>query len=73
MYLKFKEGGKSITFLTYDGTFGAMDKILAFIQQYDMAFEDKDFLESSKLCNMAIRFTRLTCQWWSSLCACGKL
>ena len=33
-YCKFKKGGKSITFLTYDATFGAIDKILAFIQQY---------------------------------------
>ena len=31
-YHKFKEGGKSITFLTYDGTFGATDKILTSIQ-----------------------------------------
>ena len=28
---KFKEGGKNISFLTYDGTFGATDKVLGFI------------------------------------------
>ncbi|MCO5612729.1 hypothetical protein L7F22_066998 [Adiantum nelumboides] len=31
---KFKEGGKSITFQTYDGSYGATDKVLFFIQQY---------------------------------------
>ncbi|MCO5569042.1 hypothetical protein L7F22_022748 [Adiantum nelumboides] len=36
---KFKEGGKSISFLTYDGTFGATDKVLVFIQQFDATFE----------------------------------
>ncbi|MCO5608779.1 hypothetical protein L7F22_062995 [Adiantum nelumboides] len=35
---KFKEGGKNISFLTYDGTFGAIDKVLALIQQSDAAF-----------------------------------
>ena len=29
---KFKEGGKSITFLTYDGKFADLDKVLAFLQ-----------------------------------------
>ena len=29
---KFKEGGKNITFLSYDGTYGATDRILGFIQ-----------------------------------------
>ena len=42
-YQKFKEGGKSITFVTYDGTFGATNKVLAFIQQYDAIFGDEDF------------------------------
>ena len=47
---KYKEGGKSITFLTYDGTFGAIYKVLGFIhQQFDATFGDEDFLESSKL------------------------
>ena len=46
---KFKEGGKNITFLTYDGTFGATDKVLAFIQKFDAAFGDEHFSETSKL------------------------
>ena len=29
---KFKEGGKNVTFLSYDGTYGAMNHILGFIQ-----------------------------------------
>ena len=28
---RFKEGGKSITFQTYDGSYGATDKVLSFI------------------------------------------
>ncbi|MCO5572881.1 hypothetical protein L7F22_026640 [Adiantum nelumboides] len=40
---KFKEGGRNISFLTYDGTFGATDKVLAFIQQFDAAFGDEGF------------------------------
>ncbi|MCO5601473.1 hypothetical protein L7F22_055594 [Adiantum nelumboides] len=31
---QFKEGGKIITFQTYDGSYGATDKVLSFIQQY---------------------------------------
>ncbi|MCO5553384.1 hypothetical protein L7F22_006905 [Adiantum nelumboides] len=31
---KFKEGGKIITFQTYDGSYVAIDKVLFFIQQY---------------------------------------
>ena len=46
---KFKEGGKSITFLTYDGKFGDLDKVLAFIQPFDTAFRDENFSKSSKL------------------------
>ena len=34
-YQKFKQAGKNITFLTYDGTFEATDKVIAFIQQYN--------------------------------------
>ena len=48
-YRKFKEGAKSISFSTYNGAFGALDKVLAFIQQFDAAFGDENFFESSKL------------------------
>ena len=43
-------------FLAYDGTFGATNKVLAFIQQSDVAFEDESFLESLKLLNVAMHF-----------------
>ena len=59
---KFKEGGKNITFLTYDGTFGATDKVLAFIQQFDAAFGDEDFTESSKLRHVAMHFQKFARQ-----------
>ncbi|MCO5590907.1 hypothetical protein L7F22_044882 [Adiantum nelumboides] len=55
---KFKEGGKNISFLTYDGIFGATDKVLAFIQQFDAAFGDEGFTESSKLRHIALHFQK---------------
>ncbi|MCO5580854.1 hypothetical protein L7F22_034727 [Adiantum nelumboides] len=69
---KFKVGGKSISFLTYDGTFGATDKVLAFIQQFDAAFEDEGFTESSKLRHVAMHFQKSARQWWASLRANGE-
>ncbi|MCO5601201.1 hypothetical protein L7F22_055320 [Adiantum nelumboides] len=69
---KFKEGGKSISFFTYDGTFGATDKVLAFIQQFDAAFGDEGFTESSKLCHVAMHFQKSARQWWASLRANGE-
>ncbi|MCO5571771.1 hypothetical protein L7F22_025519 [Adiantum nelumboides] len=69
---KFKEGGKNISFLTYDGTFGAIDKVLAFIQQFDAAFGDEGFPESSKLRHVAMHFQKSARQWWASLQANGE-
>ncbi|MCO5599371.1 hypothetical protein L7F22_053473 [Adiantum nelumboides] len=69
---KFKDGGKSISFLTYDGTFGATDKVLAFIQQFNAAFGDEGFTESSKLRHLAIHFQKSARQWWASLWANGE-
>ncbi|MCO5572856.1 hypothetical protein L7F22_026615 [Adiantum nelumboides] len=69
---KFKEGGKNISFLTYDGTFGATDKVLAFIQQFDAAFGDEGFTESSKLRHVAMHFQKSARQWWASLRANGE-
>ncbi len=64
---KFKEGGKSISFLTYDGTFGAIDRVLGFIQQFDAAFGDEEFTESSKLRSVSMHFQKSARQWWASL------
>ncbi|MCO5587033.1 hypothetical protein L7F22_040978 [Adiantum nelumboides] len=69
---KFKEGGKNISFLTYDGTFGATNKVLAFIQQFDVAFGDEGFTESSKLRHVAMHFQKSARQWWASLRANGE-
>ncbi|MCO5586273.1 hypothetical protein L7F22_040212 [Adiantum nelumboides] len=70
---KFKEGGKNISFLTYDGTFGATDKVLAFIQQFDAAFGDEGFTESSKLHHVAMHFQKSARQWWASLRPNGEV
>ncbi|MCO5571737.1 hypothetical protein L7F22_025485 [Adiantum nelumboides] len=69
---KFKEEGKNISFLTYDGTFGATDEVLAFIQQFDAAFGDEGFTESSKLRHVAMHFQKSARQWWASLRANGE-
>ncbi|MCO5553536.1 hypothetical protein L7F22_007058 [Adiantum nelumboides] len=69
---KFKEGGKNISFLTYDDTFDATDKVLAFIQQFDAAFGDEGFTESSKLRHVAMHFQKSARQWWASLRANGE-
>ncbi|MCO5575690.1 hypothetical protein L7F22_029494 [Adiantum nelumboides] len=69
---KFKEGGKNISFLTYDGTFCATDKVLALIQQFDAAFRDEGFTESSKLHHAAMHFQKSARQWWASLRANGE-
>ncbi|MCO5547849.1 hypothetical protein L7F22_001301 [Adiantum nelumboides] len=69
---KFKEGGKNISFLTYDSTFGATDKVLTFIQQFDAAFGDEGFMESSKLRHVAMHFQKSARQWWASLRANGE-
>ncbi|MCO5564104.1 hypothetical protein L7F22_017760 [Adiantum nelumboides] len=66
---KFKEGGKSITFQTFDGSYGHVDKVLTFIQQFDAAFGGEDFTEASKLRNVAMHLTKSTRHWWSTLCA----
>ncbi|MCO5595669.1 hypothetical protein L7F22_049714 [Adiantum nelumboides] len=69
---KFNEKGKNILFLTYDGTFGATDKVLAFIQQFDGTFVDEGFTEYSKLRHVAMHFQKSARQWWASLRANGE-
>ncbi|MCO5606632.1 hypothetical protein L7F22_060820 [Adiantum nelumboides] len=69
---KFKEREKNISFLTYDSTFGATDKVLAFIQQFDASFGDEGFTEASKLHHVAMHFQKSARQWWASLRANGE-
>ena len=63
----FREGGKNITFLTYDGAYGQTDKLLSFIQQFDAAFGGEDFMESSKLRHVAMYLQKFARKWWASL------
>ncbi|MCO5559994.1 hypothetical protein L7F22_013599 [Adiantum nelumboides] len=49
-----------------------IDKVLAFIQQFDAAFGDEGFMESSKLHHVAMHFQKSARQWWASLWANGK-
>ncbi|MCO5578312.1 hypothetical protein L7F22_032152 [Adiantum nelumboides] len=48
------------------------DKVLAFIQQFDAAFGDEGFTESSKLRHVAMHFQKSARQWWASLQANGE-
>ena len=64
---KFKEGGNNITFLSYDGTYGATNCILGFIQQFDSAFGGEYLEERSKLRHVAMHFQKSARQWWASL------
>ncbi|MCO5611374.1 hypothetical protein L7F22_065627 [Adiantum nelumboides] len=70
---KFKDGGTNISFLTYVGTFGSTDKVLACIQQFDVPFGDEGFTESSKLRHVAMHFQKSARQWWASLRANGEV
>ena len=63
----FKEGGKNITFLSYEGSYGQTDKVLAFVQQFDAAFDGEHFTETSKLRHVAMHFQKSARQWWASL------
>ncbi|MCO5594483.1 hypothetical protein L7F22_048514 [Adiantum nelumboides] len=49
------------------------DKVLAFIQQFDAAFGDEGFTESSKLRHVAMHFQKSARQWWASLRANGEV
>ena len=69
---KFKEGAKSVTFQTFDGSYGNVDKVLTFVQQFDAAFGGEDFTEASKLRNVAMHFTKSARHWWSTLRAQDK-
>ncbi|MCO5569258.1 hypothetical protein L7F22_022970 [Adiantum nelumboides] len=42
------------------------------IQQFDAAFGDEGFTESSKLCHVAMHFQNSAKQWWASLRANGE-
>ena len=64
---KFKEGGKNVTFLTYDGSYGQVDKVLNFVQQFDAAFGGEHFTESSKLRHMSMYLQKSARKWWASL------
>ena len=63
----FKEGGKNITFLSYDGSYGQIDKVLAFVQQFDATFGGGHFTKRSKLLHVAMHFQKSARQWWASL------
>ncbi|MCO5612579.1 hypothetical protein L7F22_066847 [Adiantum nelumboides] len=48
------------------------DKVSVFIQQFDVAFGDEGFTNSSKLQHIALHFQKSIKQWWDSLQANGK-
>ena len=52
-----------MTFLSYDGTYEEIDKILMFIQQFDATFGGKEFDKGSKLHHVAMSLTRYGKKW----------
>ena len=54
----FKEEAENITFLSYDGSYGQTDKVLAFVQQFDAAFGGEHFTKRSKLRHVAMHFQK---------------
>ena len=54
----FREGGKNITFLSYDGSYGQTNKVLAFVQQFNLAFGGEHFIERSKVRHVAMHFQK---------------
>ena len=62
-----KKEARTSLFLSYDGTYGATDRILGFIQQFDSAFGGEYFEERSKLRHVAMFFQKSARQWWASL------
>ena len=57
----------NVSFNTYNGTYGAIEKVLAFIQQFDATFGGEHFTKSSKLRSMAMHLQKSAHQWWASL------
>ena len=64
---KLKEGGKSSTFLTYDGAYGPTGKMLNFIQNFDATFGGEDFIKGFKLHHVAMHLENFVQQRWNSL------
>ena len=64
---KFKEGGESVFVKTFDGSYGNVDKVLTFIQQFDAAFGGEEFIKASKFCNVLMHITKSTHHWWSKI------
>ncbi|MCO5570224.1 hypothetical protein L7F22_023942 [Adiantum nelumboides] len=48
------------------------DKVLGFIQQFDAAFGDENFSETSKLRHVAMHLQKSARQWWASLRSKGE-
>ena len=59
-------------FLSYDGTYGKIDKVLAFIQQFDAAFSGERFDEGSKLRHVSMYLQKSARKWWSKLRMTGQ-
>ena len=54
-------------FLSYDGAYGQIDKVLAFVYQFDVTFGSKHFTKHSKLSHIAMHFQKSARQWWANL------
>ena len=63
----FKEGSKSVKFLTFNGHYAQPEKAMQFVTQFDAAFGMEDFYEPSKLRAVNLHLTGAASAWWESL------
>ena len=54
---------KNIIFMTYDNTYGEINKVHAFIQQFDATLDWKDFEKGSKPFHVAM-YIQMSGQKW---------
>ena len=64
---RFCEKSKHKIFQSYNGSHEAMEKVVVFIQLFDVAFMFKDYMESSKIQMVEMHLTKITCEWWMNL------
>ena len=67
LYLELCADEGITAFQCYDGSYGATNKVLSFIQQFDTAFGGKEFTKSSKLRHVTMHFNKAARQRWVGL------
>ena len=56
--MEFKEGSKSVRFITFNGRYRQAEKAVQFVKQFDAAFGIENFL--------SLHLTGITSAWWEA-------